>query len=65
MPIPDYQTLMLPVLKRAASGAPIRVPEVEDGIASEFSLSDDEREQMLPSGRQKVFTIGSIGRNFT
>lgn len=54
MPIPDYQTLMLPVLKRAASGAPIRVPEVEDGIASEFSLSDDEREQMLPSGRQKV-----------
>ncbi len=53
MPIPDYQTLMLPVLKIAAGGE-TRVPEVADQIALSFGLSDDEREEMLPSGRQRV-----------
>ncbi len=53
MPIPDYQTLMLPVLKRAAQGE-TRVPEIEEKIAAEFNLTPDERNQMLPSGRQKV-----------
>ena len=53
MPIPDYQTLMLPVLKRAAQGE-TRVPEIEEKIAAEFNLTPDERDQMLPSGRQKV-----------
>jgi restriction system protein len=49
----DYQTLMLPVLKRAAQGE-TRVPEIEEKIAAEFNLTPDERNQMLPSGRQKV-----------
>jgi restriction system protein len=53
MPIPDYQTLMLPLLKKAAN-KDIRVPEIEDQIADEFGLSLQERSQMLPSGRQKV-----------
>lgn len=51
--IPDYQTLMLPVLRLAAA-AETRVPEVADKIASELGLSPDEREQMLPSGRQRI-----------
>jgi restriction system protein len=53
MPIPDYQTLMPPLLKRAAN-KDIRVPEIESQIAEEFGLSEKERDQMLPSGRQKV-----------
>jgi restriction system protein len=53
MTIPDYQTLMLPVLKRAAE-KDIRVPEIEEAIAEEFGLSPAERDQLLPSGRQKV-----------
>ena len=53
MPSPDYQTLMLPVLKHAARGE-TRVPDVEDLIADEFRLSKEERGQLLPSGRQKV-----------
>lgn len=48
MPIPDYQTLMLPVLNRAAQGE-TRVPEVEENIAAEFNLTPGERNQMLPS----------------
>ena len=53
MPIPDYQTLMLPVLRLAAEGE-TRVPEVEERVAIEFGLTSEERERLLPSGRQKV-----------
>jgi restriction system protein len=53
MPIPDYQTLMLPVLRLAAGGE-TRVPDVAERIADEFGLSQEEREQMLPSGRQRL-----------
>ena len=30
------------------------MPEIEEKIAAEFNLTTDERNQMLPSGRQKV-----------
>jgi restriction system protein len=51
--IPDYQTLMLPVLRAAAQGER-RVPEVAEQIANDLALSEDEREQLLPSGRQRL-----------
>jgi restriction system protein len=53
MPIPDYQTLMLPVLRLAAKGEQ-RVADVADHLADEFGLSPGERETLLPSGRQRV-----------
>lgn len=53
MTIPDYQTLMLPVLRYAAQGEQ-RVPEVAERIADDFALTGEEREEMLPSGRQRV-----------
>jgi restriction system protein len=53
MAIPDYQTLMLPVLRLASEGEK-RVGDVTDRIADEFSLSANEREELLPSGRQRV-----------
>lgn len=53
MPIPDYQSLMLPVLEIAAKGE-TSVPLAEAEIASVFALSQEERDQMLPSGRQRV-----------
>jgi restriction system protein len=53
MAIPDYQTLMLPVLRVAAEGEK-RVADVVDRIADEFSLIPKEREELLPSGRQRV-----------
>lgn len=54
MPIPDYQTLMLPVLLLAASGHERRVAEVAEKIADDLGLSVNEREEMLPSGRQRL-----------
>lgn len=53
MAIPDYQTLMLPVLRHAADGE-VRVPEVAKKIAENLGLTPDERDKLLPSGRQSV-----------
>ena len=53
MPIPDYQSLMLPVLQIAAKGE-TRVPIVADLIADQLGLTEDEREEMLPSGKQRL-----------
>ena len=53
MAIPDYQALMLPVLRLAADGEQ-RVVDVLDRIADAFGLSADERNALLPSGRQRV-----------
>lgn len=53
MPIPDYQTLMLPVLQLAAMGE-TRVPDVANRIADQFELTQGERDQLLPSGRQRL-----------
>jgi restriction system protein len=53
MPIPDYQTLMKPLLCLAAEGE-TRVADVEGRLAAGFKLSPEERDQLLPSGRQRV-----------
>ncbi|MBN8845741.1 MAG: restriction endonuclease [Sphingomonadales bacterium] len=53
MAIPDYQTLMLPVLAVAAEGE-IRVPLAAGKIADALGLTEEEREEILPSGKQRV-----------
>jgi restriction system protein len=53
MAIPDYQALMLPVLQDAAVGE-TRVPAAADRIAESLGLTEAEREEMLPSGKQRV-----------
>ncbi|WP_404379917.1 winged helix-turn-helix domain-containing protein [Caenispirillum salinarum] len=46
MAIPDYQALMLPVLKLAAEGE-VRVAEAIERLSDEFGLTPDERLEML------------------
>ncbi len=53
MPIPDYQTLMLPVLRKAAKGE-IKVSQAIEEISDEYGLTDDEKAELLPSGRQTI-----------
>ncbi|WP_342154242.1 restriction endonuclease [Methylorubrum sp. SB2] len=48
--IPDYQTLMLPVLRLAAVGE-TTIPKVVEQIAVEFALTPDQMAELLPSGR--------------
>lgn len=54
MSIPDYQTLMLPVLRLLADGAPHLRADVAEAIADQFRLSEAERRQLLPSGKMTV-----------
>lgn len=55
MAIPDYQTLMLPVLKLASDGEEHKFSHAVELLADEFSLSAEERNELLPSGSQAVF----------
>ncbi|NOU35553.1 MAG: restriction endonuclease [Kiritimatiellaceae bacterium] len=55
MAIPDYQTLMLPVLKLASDGAEHKFSKAVELLADEFLLTDDEKNELLPSGSQAVF----------
>ncbi len=48
--IPDYQTLMLPVLSLAAEGE-TTIPKVVERISSDFGLTPDQMAELLPSGR--------------
>lgn len=53
--IPDYQTLMRPVLKSSENGE-LRISDAVELLAIEFNLSDDERAELLPSGKQAIFS---------
>lgn len=54
MAIPDFQTLMLPVLRRIALGRTTPADLVE-AIASEFGLTEADRDTLTPGGKQRVF----------
>jgi restriction system protein len=51
--IPDYQSLMRPVLEHSAAGE-IRIGELVETMSDELGLSQDECEELLPSGKQTV-----------
>jgi restriction system protein len=55
MPLPDYQSLMLPLLQLAADDAEYTVRTAIDTLGSQLHLTDVERGELLPSGRQPVF----------
>lgn len=55
MSVPDYQTLMLPVLS-ASAGGEVRIGEVVDRLADQLGLTAEERTELLPSGKQTVFS---------
>ncbi|MBU1689364.1 MAG: restriction endonuclease [Gammaproteobacteria bacterium] len=55
MAIPDYQTLMLPVLQLASDKEEHRFRDSVESLAAKFSLSDEEKNELLPSGNQAVF----------
>ena len=55
MASPDFQTLMLPLLQLAGDGKEHSIGEAIQRLADESSLTADERQHMLPSGRQATF----------
>jgi restriction system protein len=55
MAIPDFQTLMLPVLKQFATGTERRSSDIRAPLAAEFALTPDETAQRFASSVQTVF----------
>ena len=55
MTIPDYQTVMLPLLKYAADRKDHSLREAVDSLAEQFKLSEEEKKEMLSSGQQAIF----------
>lgn len=55
MTIPDFQSLMLPALKFSNDKKIHSLRETIENLANLFSLADDERKELLPSGRQAIF----------
>ena len=51
MAIPDYETLMLPLMEPLTDGKEHTLEEASDYLASLFKLSAEEREQRIPSGQ--------------
>jgi restriction system protein len=54
MPIPDYQTVMRPLLEVVQDGTPRTLSDVRDRVCDKFSLTDEERREMIASGKQTV-----------
>jgi hypothetical protein len=55
MGVPDFQSVMLPLLKLAGDGKEHTLGEAIERLAQEFQLSDDDRRELLPSGKQPRF----------
>ncbi len=54
MAIPDYETVMPPLLRFLRDEKEHNIGEVVDSLADEFDLSAEERQQVLGSGQQTV-----------
>ncbi len=55
MAVPDYQSLMLPLLKFTSDGKEHSLSEAIEILAQQLGLSEDDRKEMLPSGTQQKF----------
>jgi hypothetical protein len=55
MAVPDFQTLMLPLLELAGDGQQHTSAEAVDALAQRFQLSADEREQLLQNGQPRFY----------
>ena len=60
MAIPDYESIMLPLLKFANDGKEHRIREAIEFITKKFNLSEEEEKKLLPSGNIRVI-VNRVG----
>jgi restriction system protein len=53
MPIPDYQSVMLPLLNVAADGKEHHIRDAINTLADQFTLTEEERKELLPSSADR------------
>ena len=55
MAIPDFQSIMLPLLELAGDGKERSLADTRATLAEVLGVSEEERRELLPSGTQPVF----------
>src|SRR3989454_12837914 len=55
MAVPDFQSLMLPLLELAADGQQHAFVEAVERLAQDFQLSDEDRNERLRSGQTRLY----------
>lgn len=53
--IPNYQAIMLPLLKTVQDGKEYKLNDVVELLADKFKLTEEERKELLPSGQTFLF----------
>src|SRR5690606_11177960 len=56
MAVPDYQTIMLPLLKQLDNGHVFSLKDLTAMLAEEFQLTEEDLNELLPSGQSFVFS---------
>ena len=55
MAIPDFQSLMLPLLQLTADKNEHRIGDLIESLAIQFNVTEEERKELLPSGQTFIF----------
>jgi restriction system protein len=55
MPMPDFQTVMRPLIAYSGDGSEKNIRACIEALSDQFHLTKEEREQTLPSGTQTEF----------
>lgn len=55
MAIPNYQEFMLPTLEVIADGQEHKNSEVAQAVAKILNITDEDMQEMLPSGNQQTY----------
>src|SRR5690554_499882 len=53
--IPDFQTIMLPLLKAFQNGKEKTSKELREEMVSHFNISEDKQKEKIPSGKQPLY----------
>jgi len=53
--IPDFQTIMLPLLRFTENGQEHSIRDAIESLSEHFKLTQDELQELLPSGSQAIF----------
>jgi restriction system protein len=53
MPVPDFQSMMLPALESLADGKPHSMKEIRDSVAQKMGVTDKDRDEKLQSGTSR------------
>lgn len=55
MTVPDFQSVMLPMLRSCADGRERSLARAREELAREFGLTQEDQDELLPSGRQGLW----------